>query len=88
MSATHKSNASAALGPEQCRLCQHAFWRRSRVVGCRTLAGEQAAARTAALLQTLLFSLASERACPARDTWEAGPDAYFSQDLPEPGGGV
>lgn len=85
MSEIHKSNASAALGPDQCRLCQHAFWRGNRVVACRTLAGEQSAARTAALLRSLLFSLASERECPARETWEAGPDAYFSQDLPEPG---
>jgi hypothetical protein len=73
--------ASAPLaGPASCTSCEHACWRGNRVVQCLALGTESS--RTAQLLQTLLFSLAHERPCPAHAPWEPGPNAYFSQDLP------
>ncbi len=75
------ARAPDQAGPASCRTCEHACWRANRVVQCLALGTDPS--RTAQVLQTLLFALAQERPCPAHAPWEAHPDAYLSEDLPE-----
>jgi hypothetical protein len=64
-------------------LCRYAQWRHNRVLGCLRFENSPLDLDTSIVLAALLFNLARDRRCVAREALQAGPDAYLAQDLPE-----